>query len=246
MKAFLLAAGHGTRLRPLTDRIPKCLVPIRGVPMLGIWLELCLEHGINEVLINLHSHVDQVRQYLDGKSRGGVSVRISEEATLLGSAGTLAANRDWVAEEDDFWILFADVLTTANLAHMLAFHRARGLLATLGLYQVPDPSRCGIAKLDAAGIIREFAEKPTVPQSSLAFSGLMLAAPAILDLIPSHLPADIGFQLLPQLVGRMAGYMINGYLIDIGTMENYQAAQQNWPGLVRCPNPQPGIANCHK
>jgi NDP-sugar pyrophosphorylase family protein len=102
----------------------------------------------------------------------------------------------------------------------------------LGLYQAPDPARCGIAELDSAGIIRAFKEKPRSPKSNLAFSGLMLAAPAILDLIPSQPPVDVGFHLLPQLVGRMAGYMIDSYLVDIGTRENYETAQQNWPGLV--------------
>jgi mannose-1-phosphate guanylyltransferase len=231
MKAFLLAAGHGTRLHPLTVGAPKCLVPIRGVPILRIWLDLCAEHNIDQVLINIHSHADQVREYLSHQNGSGVTVCIFEETRLLGSAGTLAANRDWVANEDCFWILFGDVLTTANLSQMLTFHRDRRQLATLGLYQVPDPTRCGIVQLDSAGIICSFEEKPRVPESNLAFSGLMLAHPAVLDLIPSQFPVDIGFDLLPRLVDRMAGYMVDSYLIDIGTMQNYQSAQQTWPGL---------------
>ncbi len=232
MKAFLLAAGHGTRLRPLTDSIPKCLVPICGVPILRIWLELCAQHNIREVLINIHSHADQVRSYLAAANGGGITVRLTEEPTLLGSAGTLAVNRDWVANEDSFWVLFSDVLTTANLSQMLAFHRERRQLATLGLYQVADPARCGIATLDSTGIITAFTEKPKTPESNLAFSGVMLAVPGVLDLIPSHMPSDIGFHLLPQLAGRMAGYMIDSYLTDIGTMANYQAAQRTWPRVV--------------
>ena len=231
MKAFLLAAGHGTRLRPLTEHTPKCLVPIGGVPMLSIWLDLCAAHNISEVLINVHSHAEVVRDYLAKANGRGVHVRISEEPVLLGSAGTLAANRDWVGSEDCFWVLYSDVLTTANLSDMLAFHRRQRQLATLGLYEVPDPTRCGIVKLDTAGIIWEFVEKPKVPASNLAFSGLMLASPAVIDLIPSQSQVDIGFHLLPQLVGRMSGYNIKGYLVDIGTLRNYQVAQRTWPGL---------------
>src|SRR5437868_15251515 len=88
LKAFLLAAGHGTRLRPLTDGIPKCLVPIRGVPMLQIWLELCHLYGIDRVLINLHAHADQVRAFLRHRHYGP-PVEVVEEPELLGRAGTL-------------------------------------------------------------------------------------------------------------------------------------------------------------
>lgn len=230
MKAFLLAAGHGTRLRPLTDRIPKCLIPIQGTPLLEIWLNLCSRLGIDEVLVNLHAHADLVNRFLNTRSYG-LRVQVSEETTLLGSAGTLLANRKWVEQEEAFWIFYADVLTAARLDAMLAFHRARGPVATLGVYEVPDPHRCGIVIADEAGIIQRFVEKPAVPDSNLAFSGLMIAGPELLKAIPSELPADLGFHVLPRLVGRMAAYRINEYLADVGTMERYQAAQRDWPGL---------------
>src|SRR6266566_4064460 len=86
MKAFILAAGKGERLRPLTDKIPKCLVPIQSVPILGIWLELCRRHNVDEVLVNTHSHEDSVKSYLRDHSHG-VRVQNAEEGTLLGSAG---------------------------------------------------------------------------------------------------------------------------------------------------------------
>ena len=70
MKAFLLAAGHGTRLRPITDNIPKCLVPIRGTPLLSIWLQLCKQFGIDEVLINVHAHASSVREFLQQRGNG--------------------------------------------------------------------------------------------------------------------------------------------------------------------------------
>src|ERR1700737_2478733 len=124
MKAFLLAAGYGTRLRPLTDRVPKCLLPIRGVPLLEIWLELLANYGINEVLVNTHSYPGAVKKYVEENS-AGLTIRVSEEETLLGSAGTLRENREWVASDSAFWVFYADVLTNANLAHMLEFHNQR-------------------------------------------------------------------------------------------------------------------------
>jgi len=231
MKAFLLAAGHGTRLRPLTDHTPKCLLPVGGVPLLRIWLELCAIHAIDEVLVNIHSHPEAIREYLAKENGHGLRVEVSEERVLLGSAGTLLANREFVAGEECFWILYADVLTNADLSAMLAVHRSSKLLATLGLYEVPDPTRCGIVKLDEAGIIREFVEKPAVPASRLAFTGVMLAGPEVLDLIPRLPEADIGFHLLPRLVDHMVGHRIGEFLMDIGTMENYSVAQTTWPGL---------------
>src|SRR5260370_17833066 len=92
MKAFLLAGGHGTRLKPLTDGIPKCLLPIRGIPMLQIWFDLCRRYGIDEVLINLHSHAEAVRKFIE-KNRNSLNVHLFEEQILLGSSGTLLANR---------------------------------------------------------------------------------------------------------------------------------------------------------
>src|SRR5690349_7850655 len=118
MKAFILAAGHGTRLRPMTNNIPKCLVPIRGTPMLEIWLEICFRAGIDEVFLNLHAHADVARSAVN-RFKQGPKVVLSEEQTLLGSAGTLRENRDWVSEEEQFWVFYGDVLTNLDLQKML-------------------------------------------------------------------------------------------------------------------------------
>jgi mannose-1-phosphate guanylyltransferase len=230
LKAFLLAAGHGTRLRPLTDTMPKCLVPIRGVPLLEIWLQVCRRAGIDEVLINLHAHADLVREALAAQTTG-ITVHLLEETTLLGSAGTLFANRDWVAAESNFWVLYADVLTAADLSKMASFHREGQAIATLGLYQVNDPSRCGVVTFDDDYVVRQFVEKPAHPASNWAFSGLMIATPELLHNIPERIPADLGFDVLPHLAGRMRAYPITEFLLDIGTLENYHSAQDRWPGI---------------
>ena len=230
MKAFLLAAGNGTRMRPLTETNPKCLLPIAGVPLLGIWLELCRRHGIEEVLINVHAHPDAILEYV-AKNEKGVRVRIFEEPTLLGSAGTLAANREWVSKESLFWIFYADGLTNINLRELLDFHLARQPAATLAVCRVPDPSRCGIVTRDENCVVKEFVEKPATPSSNLAFSGVLIGTQGLLDAIPNRRPADIGFDVLPQLVGRMSAHETSDYLLDIGTAQNYKEAQDTWPGL---------------
>jgi mannose-1-phosphate guanylyltransferase len=199
--------------------------------MLGIWLEQCRRFGIDEVLINLHAHADVVREYVRDQN-GGVKVRIAEEAVLLGSAGTLLQNRDWVAREYAFWVFYADVLTNVDLHDMMQFHNARQTAVTLGIYEVPDPSRCGIVQVDDKGMVTQFVEKPAVPVGNLAFSGVLMATPEIFGVIPLSQSSDIGFHVLPKLVGRMAAYPIRDYLIDIGTLENYEQAQAQWPGLT--------------
>jgi len=182
-------------------------------------------------MINLHTHAEIVRAWLQN-NRNGIRVRLAEESTLLGSAGTVLANRDWVASDFCFWILYADVLTSASLGRMLQFHLARQPAATLGLYQVPDPSRCGVVSFDEHMVIREFVEKPAHPKSRWAFSGLTIGTPELLAQIPPRCPVDLGFDVFPRLTGQMLAYPISDYLLDIGTLENYQAAQTGWPGLA--------------
>jgi mannose-1-phosphate guanylyltransferase len=233
MKAFILAAGHGTRLRPLTEHTPKCLLPIQGVPLLEIWLEQCRNSGITDVLVNAHAHAEQVIGFAR-RQQSRVRVRVSKEKELLGSAGTLATNREFVAEEEDFFVLYGDVLTNVHMLDLRKFHGERKpAAATLGVYEATDPARCGVVELDQLGTVQSFVEKPGEPKSNLAFTGIMMARQEIFQFIPEKRPADIGFDLLPKLVGRMAAMKISGYLRDIGTMENYQAAQTDWPGLSR-------------
>jgi len=229
MKAFLLAAGHGTRLRPHTDSIPKCLLPIQGVPMLEIWLALCRQHGISEILVNTHAHAGAVVEFL-GKWKDGIRVRLVEEPELFGSAGTLWANRKWVESEDKFWVFYADVLTCTDLSRMLRFHTPSDA-ATIGVYLVPDPARCGIVELNENGVVTSFVEKPTNPRTNLAFAGIMIATQQLLGAIPEKPGADIAFDVLPRLTGKTHAYRITDYLLDIGTQENYEQAQKTWPGL---------------
>jgi mannose-1-phosphate guanylyltransferase len=229
MKAFLLAAGKGTRLKPLTERIPKCLVPIRGRPLLRIWLEHLNHHGVKEVLINTHHHATQVERFVRGFN-GKPRIRIEYEPVLLGSGGTIWYNRDFVQGDQEFWVIYADNLSSVNLKEMFTYHQEHKGLLTIGLFRTENPTECGIALLDKAECVVEFEEKPARPKSNLANAGIYLVRKEIFQdvLWDFPMPLDFGYHILPQLAGKMYGHVINDYHLDIGTLENFDRAQKEY------------------
>jgi len=227
MKAFLLAAGVGSRLRPLTDTVPKCMLAFGGQPLLGLWLDALDRAGVGEVLVNLHHLPGPVHEYLDTRP-GPPAVRRFFEPELLGSAGTLAANREWVAGEDFFLACNADNLTDFDLRQLIDAQLSQPALATLGVFRSPQPSAGGVVQTDDGGLVTGFAEKPRTPLSDLVNAGLYAFRPAVLDEMGAP-PCDIGYDLLPRLVGRSRAVLVDGYFRDIGTPEAYQRAREEWP-----------------
>jgi mannose-1-phosphate guanylyltransferase len=227
MRAYLLAGGRGERLRPLTLTTPKCLVPICGVPLLEIWLALCERHGIEDVLLNVSQHPDLVEAFLR-RRRGRARVHLVREPQPVGSGGTVRAHRGFVDGEESFWVIYSDNLTDMDLGRMLAVHRSHDSLMTMGLFRTPSPRSAGIVELDASGRIVAFAEKPDEPRSDLANAGLYLVRPPVLDEIPDGPLVDLGHDVLPALVGRMHGYVIPGFYVDIGTPAALDRAEADW------------------
>jgi mannose-1-phosphate guanylyltransferase len=227
VKAFLLAAGVGSRLRPVTDTVPKCLVAIDGRSLIDIWLDAFDAAGVEEVLVNLHYLPDAVRQHVAARTSPPV-VRTVFEPELLGSAGTLAANRHWVDGEEMFLACYADNLTDFDLRSLIETHQEHGAIATLTAFHSERPSAGGVLELDAAGMVIGFAEKPSKPVSDLVNAGMYAFHPGVLDEIGAP-PRDIGYDLLPRLVGRARAIAVEGYFRDIGTIDAYQRAQQEWP-----------------
>ena len=227
MKAFLLSAGIGSRLRPITDTTPKCMLPVGERPMLDIWLDEFAQAGIDEVLVNLHYLADVVREHLATRT-GSPRVLTSYEPELLGSAGTLLANRDWVAEDEFFLACNADNLTDFNIAEFIKAHQEHGSVATLAVFHSPNPSAGGVLEADASGTVVRFTEKPQHPISDLVNAGIYAFSPCVLDEVTGDRPQDIGYHLLPHLVGRARVVPVEGYFLDIGTLDAYQRAQQEW------------------
>ncbi len=228
MKAFLLAAGVGSRLRPITDVTPKCMLDIGGRPLLDIWLDAFDRAGVDEVLVNLHHLPDVARRHL-AAHEGPPAVRMVYEPELLGSAGTLAASRRWVDGEELFLACNADNLTDFDLRSLVDAHLHHGAIATLAVFHSPDPSAGGVVELDAAGRVTGFAEKPSQPVSDLTNAGMYAFHPGVLDEITGAPPKDIGYDLLPRLVGRARAVLVEGYFRDIGTADAYRLACEEWP-----------------
>jgi mannose-1-phosphate guanylyltransferase len=207
--------------------------------LLQIWIDLLAHHGVDEVLINTHHHADQVEQFLN-RARAGTTlgIRTVYEPQLLGSAGTIRQNSQFVTGEPDFIVAYADNLTNLNLTKMVDFHqqfRSMGGILTMGLIHAPDPRACGIVTLDEGGRIIRFVEKPQAPESNLANGGIYICSREILDPLLSadnrgHQVLDLGHHILPRLCGKMFGFSIApGYLKDIGTPEAYRQALEQWP-----------------
>jgi len=233
MKAFLLAAGRGERLRPLTDRVPKCLVPVGGRPLLGIWLERLREAGAEAVLVNTHHLAGQVEEFVAGFPAGGMDIRLFHEQELLGSAGTVAANRSFVEGEQDFLVVYADNVTDLDLGDVLRFHRDKRSEFTMVLFETPEPRECGVVVLDADDRVVEFQEKPAQPRSRWANGGIYVAGPSLFSVLSAaqgQTPFDFGYHVLPRLAGRAFGYRFSGMFCDTGTPERLERARREWAG----------------
>lgn len=229
MKAFLLTAGLGTRLKPITNTTPKCLVHIKNKPILYWWVELFKKYGIDTVLVNTHHLPKQINNFIYN-SNDKIYWDVRYERTLLGSAGTLSLNKSFIRGEKDFFIFYSDVLTNINLRDFLKFHRTNNSKFTMAVSVVDNTDGKGVVELNGS-IIKSFEEKPPTPRSNYANMGIYICTPPVLDLIPDKKPADIGGDLLPILVGDMCAYKSNEYFCDIGTPESLKRANNEFKGL---------------
>lgn len=234
VKVILLAGGLGTRLKPLTDHTAKCLIPISGRPLLDYWLDRFEHAGITEVLMNNHHLPDQVRSYIRrANDSGRVNMTEAYEPVLLGSAGTINANKQFVKPDDTVIIIYADNLSEVNLRHLLNFHESHPDPMTMMLFRVAHPERCGIAHMDAENRITRFVEKPREFMGNLANAGIYaLTADAFYE-IADMKKFDLGFDVLPAFVGRMRGWVFDGYHLDIGTHEALAKATAEAPHVFK-------------
>lgn len=243
MKAVLLTAGYGTRLRPLTLELPKCLVSINGKPLLEYWFDLLHEAGIREILVNLHYKPELVRSYL-ARLPYGADIRTSFESELLGTGGTLLANRDFLKSEPCI-VIHADNLSLFQASAFMAAHyrRPSHCKMTMMTFICDDPKSCGIVEIDRDGVVQEFHEKVPNPPGNLANGAVYILEGYILDYIASlgKQFIDLSIDIIPHFKSRIYTFLNDIYHRDIGTLESYMKAQREFPSIFNKRTNQGGL-----
>lgn len=228
MRALLLAAGLGSRLRPLTTKIPKCLVPIQGKPLLEIWLDSLSDAGVGPCLVNTHYMAGEVENFVK-QSRHQASVRTTFESELLGTAGTLIANIRFFQEQDGL-LIHADNYCIENLNAFVAAHlgRPKGCEMTMMTFRTEEVSSCGIVELDEKNIVVGFHEKVANPPGNLANGAVYILSAELLRRMESDYPdaVDFSLEILPTLLGKIYSFETSEIFLDIGTTENYNRANE--------------------
>ena len=237
MKALLLAAGEGTRLRPVTLTTPKCLVDIGGKPLLQHWLDgLTSARKFDEVIVNTHYLAERVESFLDA-CQVELKLTRSFEANLLGAGGTLLRHEAALVGSD-FLVAHADNFSLIDWPEFLNAHETRpaGCVGTMMTFRTDDPRSCGIVELDTRGLVVQMHEKVENPPGNLANAAVFLFSPELFDIIrPLRGTAvvDISRDMIPLLLGRLLAFQTSGYHRDIGTVESLTIARLDFEKIQR-------------
>lgn len=237
MKAFILAAGLGTRLRSLGLDVPKVMVPVGGKPLLQHHLEMLSAQGVTEFIINLHHLPDKITRAFGDGGGYGVHIRYSHESEVLGTAGGVKKMESWL-RDGTFLVVYGDNLMRFELAPLVGFHRDRQALATVALFESSEPWTGGVVEADATGRVRRFVEKPDPKgvSANLINAGIYLLEPAVLAAIPGGQFCDFGRDVFPVLLASgkpVYAMKPKAYIQDVGTPERLAKAQRDWEnGLV--------------
>lgn len=229
MKALILAAGAGTRLRPLTDTCPKPMLPIAGRPLLEWTLRWLQRYGIHEVALNLHHLPAVVRDGLGDGTQLGMQLHYAYEPELRGTAGAVHNFPGFF--DQPFLVIYGDLLLDLDIDDLVGFHQTNDALMTLALKRTNTPSSQGMIEIDKQGRVVRFVEKPAAwDGGNTANAGVYVCEPAVVVHIPPGF-SDFGHDIIPALLGagaKVYGRPLQGYLLDIGTHEAYQQAQHDW------------------
>ncbi|MBX9772590.1 MAG: NDP-sugar synthase [Candidatus Obscuribacterales bacterium] len=226
MKAMVLAAGVGSRLDPLTTQLPKPLVPVGNVPVMEHIINLLSEHGIKEIIANLHYLPEKLIEYFGDGSNFGTKITWHQEKELSGDAGGVRACKSFL-QDGTFLVLMGDLLTDTNLSDVIKAHKASKALATIAIKRVDDVSQFGVVLTNKDSFITGFQEKPDPSEalSDLASTGIYVLEPEVFNYIPKDGTFGFGKQLFPLLVEKglpVFGYEIGNYWSDVGTIKQYR------------------------
>jgi len=228
---MVLAAGRGTRLKPLTNSIPKPMIPFAGKPLLEHIIKLLAQHGFDELIINLYHLPEVIQDYFGDGSKWNVHISYSLEDELLGTAGAVRKVMNFF--DEPFLVYYGDNLTNFDLTNMLRAHQQQQVIASIGLLWMDDPTTRGIIGLDENGLINRFIEKPRPEQvfdDYLINAGTYLLEPEIFDFIPRDQVSDFSHDIFPALRREdraLYGHRMRGDLLSTDTLERYEYACQH-------------------
>lgn len=223
MKAFVLAAGAGTRLKPLTSDIPKPMVPILGKPVIFHTLNNLCKYGFKDICVNLHHKPEVIMEYFKNNRDLDVNISYSYEKNLLGTAG--AVKKQEAFFDDTFVVMSGDGLSDVNLKKVLQFHKKKKALVTIVLKKVNKKFDYGITVTDKNGRVRSFIEKPSWGDvfSDTVNTGIYILEPQVLKYIPKNKFFDFSMNLFPKILKKhIYGFVTNDYWTDIGNIYEYK------------------------
>ncbi|MEJ6473058.1 nucleotidyltransferase family protein [Pseudoalteromonas piscicida] len=229
MKAIILAAGLGTRLRPITNSIPKCLVPINGVPLLQLWLDKLVKLGVEEILINTHYFSEKVEDFVACYKYREI-ITLVNESTLLGTGGTLITNSEYWQGSTTL-VLHADNYCEDDLTGLLKAHHERpsNCDATLLLFETNTPENCGVVQLSNTGVVEKFYEKVPNPPCNLASGALFVFSENVYEKYLSQFNSnhfyEISVDFVPLFINHIFTYKTPHTYVDIGTPYAYEQVQ---------------------
>ncbi len=235
MIALLLAAGLGERLRPITNKIPKCLVPIGGRPLLDFWIESMISINISKIIINTHYHAEAVHEFIE-QHQYKDKIEILFEPQLVGTGGTLRDAADRIKDEDVL-VAHADNFCRAPMDDFVnCFETRRNEIEiTVMTFRTDTPSSCGIVEIDERGTVRKFHEKVSNPKSNLASGAVFILSNDTVQFVRKQKPVYIDFSkdVLPYYMGRINTWENKVYHRDIGTPESYLQCLKDWENLEK-------------
>lgn len=232
MKAFILAAGFGTRLRPLTDHIPKPLIPILNIPSLFYTFFLLKQAGITEIICNIHHHAIAIRRFIESSELPGLTITFSEEPVILGTGGGLKKCESLLGNEE-FLLVNSDIITDIDFRALINHHHQSGRPGTLTLYETPEAATIGYIGVEN-GLVKDFRNsRNTGLYSAYIYTGTAVLNPKIFGFLKEEFSGivDTGFTGLIDN-GGLSYYLHDGQWGDIGSMQSYWQANLDKESLI--------------
>jgi len=227
MDALLLSAGIGSRLKPFTEKWPKCLMPIRGIPLIEFWIQNLINAGVNRIFINTHHLSECVKEFIK-HNKNKNKIKLLYEKQLLGTAGTIENIITKIDNIDKLIVVHSDNLFDGNIKEFINAHSNRPSEALMSLisFKTDRPDKSGILRFDQNNLVREFHEKSQNYHGHIANGAVYILEQEILNWIKVNKPKDFSNEVIPNFIKRIFAWHFKGFYMDIGDLNSLKKAQE--------------------